>query len=152
MRHKNVYFCIYDVKHSNWILGTKLGYNTMLALRQLGYPIKEKPSDEVSEGFVLHDMAVKDSSMLSRIIHAWENVQVDGKPRNKRKLTEEPYTPWVKEKAKEAKLPFITHPSVRPNSPRTIPISLEEVDQMKATISLLEGEKEEFERKLQHLQ
>lgn len=41
-----------------------INYNLILALRQLRYPMLNKPDDEMLKGFVLRDMGVEDPPML----------------------------------------------------------------------------------------
>jgi len=47
-----------------------INYNPILALRQLGRPMWEKPEERSLECLVLHDMGTKDPVMLQKIIRA----------------------------------------------------------------------------------
>ena len=56
-----------------------INYNPTLALRQLGYPLEDRPSDEQLQPLIIHDMDIKDQGLLNKVIQAWNKV-------NKRKL------------------------------------------------------------------
>jgi hypothetical protein len=62
------------------LIGSKgcINYNPTLALRQLGYPMLEKPDDKSLEGFVLRDMGANDLIMLRRIRRAWDWIHRKG--------------------------------------------------------------------------
>jgi hypothetical protein len=133
------------------LIGTRgcINYNLMLAIRQLGYPMLEKPDDEALKEFVLHDTGINDPNMLQRIIRSWEVVHKKGNELRKRgSEIKEPYPQWVKERVKNIKLPFLIVPSAQPSSSEPIPISIEEVNELKKTISRLEKEKEGIENDL----
>ncbi|GAU51825.1 hypothetical protein TSUD_416110 [Trifolium subterraneum] len=106
------------------LIGSKacISYNPILALRQLGRPMWEKPEEESLECLVLHNMGVNDSTMLQRIIRAWGKVNKS--------------SGWKR----KALIP--------PGSPEPIPISIEEIDQFKAAIQQLNKEKEELQASL----
>lgn len=57
------------------LIGSKgcISYNLTLSMRHLGFPLTYKPSDILSEGFVLHDLTVE-SPTLFRAIHIWERI------------------------------------------------------------------------------
>ncbi|MCH85592.1 hypothetical protein A2U01_0006440, partial [Trifolium medium] len=61
------------------------------------------------------------------------------------------YRQWVKERVQEVKLPFIVKALIPPWSPEPIPISIEEADELKATIAQLNKEKEELADELREL-
>jgi archaellum component FlaC len=126
-----------------------INYNPMLAVRQLGYPMVEKPDDEALKELILQDMGANDSNMLQKIIRSWEEVHKKGSELRKRGSgNREPYPQWVKERAKSIKLPFIIIPSTQPSSPKPVPVSIEEVNELRATISRLEKEEQGVENDL----
>ena len=126
-----------------------INYNPILALRQLGRPMWEKPEERSLECLVLHDMGTKDPVMLQKIIRAWGNINKKGIDcKRKAGASEETYRPWVKERVQEVKLPFIVKTPIPPRSPEPIPISIEEADDLKATIAQLNKEKEEMQATL----
>ena len=43
-----------------------INYNPVLSLRQLGYPLKEKPEDKLLEEFIIVE-GIEDSDMMKRI-------------------------------------------------------------------------------------
>ncbi|WJX71853.1 hypothetical protein P8452_55799 [Trifolium repens] len=126
-----------------------INYNPILAIRQLGYPMSRKPNDEVLKEFVLHDTNTNDPSTLQKIIQSWAQVHRKGNELRKRGITiKEPYSQWIKERVKKIGLPFIYVPSSQPSPLNPVPTSVEEVDELKATIELLEKEKEDLQQKL----
>jgi hypothetical protein len=133
------------------LIGTRgcINYNPMLAIRQLGYPMLEKPDDESLEELVLRDMGINDPTMLQKIIRSWAVVHKKGNElRKRRSEIKEPYPQWIKERVKNIKLPFILIPSSQPSQPDPVSTSVEEVDELKATIERLEREKEDLQQQL----
>ena len=109
------------------LLGTQGGinYNPALARRQIGFAMKDKPNNILLEGLFFKEG--KDTQGLKeRMVHAWHNIHRKGKGelglRNCVAL--EPYTCWVKEKAKEFKMPYAYEKpmSLVVTKPLTIPI------------------------------
>ena len=45
-----------------------INYNPTLALRQLGYPLKDKPSDKKLQQLIIHNMGKDDRDLLNKII------------------------------------------------------------------------------------
>ncbi|WJX45917.1 hypothetical protein P8452_32765 [Trifolium repens] len=126
-----------------------INYNPMLAIRQLGYPMVGKPDDEALKEFILKDMGANDPNMLQRIIRSWEATHKKGNELKKRRSgTNELYPHWVIERAKIIKLPFVLAPSTQPSSQEPVSVSMEEVNDLRATITRLKKEKEEVENKL----
>lgn len=63
-------------------------------------------------------------------------------------VAKEPYTKWIKEKVQQIKLSFILDPLYCPNSPISVHISVEEVNELKAPVARLVPEKEELQQSL----
>jgi chromosome segregation ATPase len=109
----------------------------------------EKPDDESLEELVLRDMGINDPTMLQKIIRSWAVVHKKGNElRKRRSEIKEPYPQWIKERVKNIKLPFILIPSSQPSQPDPVSTSVEEVDELKATIERLEREKEDLQQQL----
>ncbi|WJX39809.1 hypothetical protein P8452_27323 [Trifolium repens] len=109
----------------------------------------EKPDDEALEEFVLRDMGINDPTMLQKIIRSWAVVHKKGNElRKRRSEIKEPYPQWVKERVKNIKLPFILIHSSQPSQPDPVPTSVEEVDELKATIECLEKEKKDLQQQV----
>ncbi|XP_050896374.1 uncharacterized protein LOC127103136 [Lathyrus oleraceus] len=98
------------------LLGTKGGihYNPRLALRQLGYPVIDKPDSKSVKGFILHE-GVDDTELLKKIIMAWGAICPQGRAEmgKKNSIAREAYTRWVKDRVKEILLSFPSEPSMR---------------------------------------
>jgi chromosome segregation ATPase len=108
-----------------------------------------KPDDEALKEFILKDMGVNDPNMLQKIIRSWEEVHKKGNELKKRRNeTNELYPHWVIERAKLIKLPFVLAPSTQPSLPEPASMSMEEVNDLRATIIRLEKEKEEVKNNL----
>lgn len=56
------------------LIGSKgcINYNPTLELRQLGYPMLEKPIEKTFECLVLHGMGANDPVTLQRIDRIWD--------------------------------------------------------------------------------
>ncbi|GAU40821.1 hypothetical protein TSUD_398050, partial [Trifolium subterraneum] len=127
-----------------------INYNPILAIRQLGYPMVRKPDDEALKEFVLRDTDTNDPRMLQKIIQSWTQVHRKGNELRKRDIVKEPYSHWIKERVKKIGLPFILTPSSQPSPPEPMPTSIEEVNELKATIERLEKEKGDLQQQLYH--
>jgi hypothetical protein len=91
------------------LLGTRGGinYNPVLAHRQLGFPLKDKPNNILLEGVFFQE--VKDPQGLKgRMVRAWRKIHRKGRkelgPKNCIAL--EPYTSWVRRRAAEYLMPY----------------------------------------------
>ncbi|GAU51436.1 hypothetical protein TSUD_413360 [Trifolium subterraneum] len=109
----------------------------------------EKREEKSLEGLVLHNMGVDDPTMLQKIIRAWGKINKGSGWKRKGSAGEETYRRWVKERVQVVKLPFIIKAPIPPRPSGPIPISIEEADQLKATIAQLNKEKEELQASTQ---
>ncbi|WJX19815.1 hypothetical protein P8452_09449 [Trifolium repens] len=126
-----------------------INYNPVLALRQLGRPMWEKPGEKTLECIVIDNMDAQDRVMLQKVIQAWGRINKKGSGWKSRVGdSKETYRQWVKERVQKVKLPFIVKAPIPPKSPEPIPISIEEADELKATIAQLNKEKEELQASL----
>ncbi|XP_050908794.1 uncharacterized protein LOC127122517 [Lathyrus oleraceus] len=97
------------------LIGIKGGinYNPRLELRQLGYPVVDKPDSKSVEGFVLHE-GVEDLELLKKIIKVWGGICPQGRAKMGKKnyIAREACTRWVKDRVKEILLSFPSEPSM----------------------------------------
>ncbi|CAJ2633445.1 unnamed protein product [Trifolium pratense] len=123
-----------------------INYNPVLSLRQLGYPMNDKPEDRQLECFILKE-GDKDPALIKRIQKAWGQVYKK-KMEKKNCVAKPPYTQWVKERVKVIKLRFPVVTCDRPPSPPPITtIPIEEAVKMESKIVELQGKNEEWEAK-----
>ncbi|KAI5434330.1 hypothetical protein KIW84_021258 [Lathyrus oleraceus] len=109
------------------LLGTcgGISYNPILARRQLGFPLKDKPHSILLEG-VFFQEGKEPQGLKARMVRAWRKVHKKGKselgPKNCIAL--EPYTTWVRKRASEYLMPYdyprptplvVARPSTLPN-------------------------------------
>ncbi|KAI5436075.1 hypothetical protein KIW84_022499 [Lathyrus oleraceus] len=91
------------------ILGTCGGitYNPILARRQLGFPLKDKPNSILLEG-VFYQEGKDPQGLKARFVRAWRNIHK--KSRNelgpKNCIALEPYTSWVRQRAATYLMPY----------------------------------------------
>ncbi|KAI5395892.1 hypothetical protein KIW84_062178 [Lathyrus oleraceus] len=84
-----------------------INYNPVLARRQLGFPLKDKPNNILLEGVFFQEG--KDPQCLKgRMVHAWRKIHRKGRkelgPKNC--VAMEPYTAWVRKRASEYLMPY----------------------------------------------
>ncbi|XP_050889532.1 uncharacterized protein LOC127094797 [Lathyrus oleraceus] len=110
------------------LIGTKGGinYNHRLELRQLGYPMVDKPESKHVEDFVLYEW-VDNPELLKKIIKAWREICPQGTTEMGKKncIAKKAYTRWVKDMVKEILLSFPSEPSmsIKPSKLNVNPIS-----------------------------
>ncbi|KAI5427166.1 hypothetical protein KIW84_032548 [Lathyrus oleraceus] len=86
------------------LLGTcgGINYNPVLARRQLGFPLKDKPNNILLEG-VFFQEGKDPQGLKGRMVRAWRKVHKKGRkelgPKNC--VAMEPYTAWVRKRASE---------------------------------------------------
>ncbi|KAI5420485.1 hypothetical protein KIW84_044328 [Lathyrus oleraceus] len=109
------------------LLGTcgGISYNPILARRQLGFPLKDKPNNIMLEG-VFFQEGKDPQGLKGRMVRAWCKIHKKGRnglgPKNCIAL--EPYTAWVRKRASEYLMPYdylrptplvVAGPSTLPN-------------------------------------
>ncbi|KAI5444384.1 hypothetical protein KIW84_012857 [Lathyrus oleraceus] len=91
------------------LLGTcgGISYNPVLARRQLGFPLKDKPNNILLEG-VFFQEGKDPQGLKGRMVRAWRKIHKKGRnelgPKNCIAL--EPYTTWVRKRASEYLMPY----------------------------------------------
>jgi hypothetical protein len=91
------------------LLGTcgGINYNPVLARRQLGFPLKDKPNNILLEG-VFFQEGKDPQGLKSKMVCAWRKIHRKGRkelgPKNCVAL--EPYTAWVRRRAYEYLMPY----------------------------------------------
>ncbi|KAI5447256.1 hypothetical protein KIW84_014927 [Lathyrus oleraceus] len=68
------------------LIGSKgcINYNHVLALRQMGHPIWERPKEDEIKEFIMHGGKTSYREMLRKVTRAWEKVHVkDNKPKGR---------------------------------------------------------------------
>ena len=84
-----------------------INYNPILARRQLGFPLKDKPNNILLEG-VFFQEGKDPQGLKARMVRAWRKIHKKGRkelgPKNCIAL--EPYTSWVRRRASEYLMPY----------------------------------------------
>ncbi|XP_058726017.1 uncharacterized protein LOC131597330 [Vicia villosa] len=138
--------------HNVPLIGTLgcINYNPVLALRQLGHSMDDKPSEEQIMELILHNMGKGEPRELKKVIHAWSFVQTKNfGPKNV--IAKEPYTSLVLERVKKNPLPFVVDPAYKPDIPNPVLLSVEEVEELRAALEASQKEKEDLELKMLQL-
>ncbi|KAI5389142.1 hypothetical protein KIW84_074696 [Lathyrus oleraceus] len=134
------------------LLGGGINYNPALACRQLGFPVRGKPSNTLLEG-IFYQEGKDPQHLKPKIMHAWHNVHRKGRfelgPCNCVAL--EAYTLWVRKRALEFKMPY---PCERPMSmvvvePLTLPN--QDVEQLEDALVKMKQEKDMWEERFHAL-
>ncbi|XP_050877566.1 uncharacterized protein LOC127081343 [Lathyrus oleraceus] len=133
------------------LLGTKGGinYNLRLALRQLGYPMVDKPDLTSVEGFVLYE-GVEEPELVKKIVKAWGEIYPQGRVEMGKKncIAKEAYTRWVKDRVSEILLSFSPEPSMNVKPLEPVNHQNSEVDELKKVIKTLEKENADLKSRL----
>ncbi|KAI5402209.1 hypothetical protein KIW84_050002 [Lathyrus oleraceus] len=109
------------------LLGTcgGINYNPVLAHRQLGFPLKDKPNNILLEG-VFFQEGKDPQGLKGRMVRAWRKIHRKGRKELGLKdcIAMEPYTAWVRKRASEYLMPYeyprptplvVAGPSTLPN-------------------------------------
>ncbi|XP_050895118.1 uncharacterized protein LOC127101705 [Lathyrus oleraceus] len=132
-------------------LGTKRGinYNPRLALRQLGYPMVDKPDLKGVEGFILYE-GIEDPDLVKKIVKAWGAISTQGRAKIGKKncISKEAYAKWVKDKVGEILLPFSPEPSMSVKPLELIIHQTSKVDELKRVIKSLVRENVDLKYRL----
>ncbi|XP_050916338.1 uncharacterized protein LOC127131461 [Lathyrus oleraceus] len=133
------------------LLGTKGGinYNPRSALRQLKYPMVDKPDLKGVECFVLYE-GIEDPELVKKIVKAWGEICLQGRAEMGKKncVAKEAYTKWVKDMVNEILLPFPYKPSMSIKPPEPVIHQTSEVDKLKRVIKALEEENADLKSRL----
>ncbi|XP_050888230.1 uncharacterized protein LOC127093354 [Lathyrus oleraceus] len=133
------------------LLGTKGGinYNLRLALRQLGYPMVDKPDLKNVDSFVLYE-GVEEPELVKKIVKAWGAISPQGKAEMGKKncIAKEAYTRWVKDRVSEILLSFPPKPSMNVKPLEPVIHQNSEVDELKKVIKTLEKENVDLKSRL----
>ncbi|XP_050914797.1 uncharacterized protein LOC127129703 [Lathyrus oleraceus] len=123
------------------IKGGLINYNPVISLRQLGYPLKEKPEDHLLEELLLAE-GVENPELMKKVHIAWGKIQRVRKKELGKKLctVTASYADWVKSRAKVIKLPYPWEPSMCIKTIKPSASIVFEVDRLKETIKKLEKE------------
>ncbi|KAI5431681.1 hypothetical protein KIW84_035734 [Lathyrus oleraceus] len=135
-------------------IGTQGGinYNPALARRQLGFPLRDKPNNNLLEGLFYQEG--KDPQHLKqKIVHAWHSVHKKG--RSELGLCNcvalEADTLWVKKRAMELKMPYPCekHMSMVVVEPLTLPN--QDVEELEDVLIKMKQEKDIWEERFHAL-
>ncbi|CAK8561578.1 unnamed protein product [Lathyrus sativus] len=136
------------------LIGSKgcISYNPILAIRQFEYPMLGKPEDKELEEMILHERGAKDPSLLCQIVRSWQKVHTKGSDLRRRDgVTRMPFRQWVLERVKIVKLPFSIEAPPKLTTPQPVPVSVEEVEEMRVKIAQLGKENKDLQVKLQNV-
>lgn len=137
------------------LMGIKgiISYNLILARRQLGYPMKDKPLNVLLEGFFLRD-SEEDPTLKKRVVRAWHNVHRIGRfELGKKDCTAyEPYLQWVRAQAIQLKMPYSHHDPIKPIPLKTSYLPLDDVEELQATLESVKKERDAWKSKAQILE
>ncbi|KAI5436967.1 hypothetical protein KIW84_023190 [Lathyrus oleraceus] len=109
--------------------------------------------EEAERLFVIHhwDSLANILALLiyGLIIRSWEKVHTKGTELVKKNdAARVPYQQWISERIKVVKLPFSIEIPLRSTSPEPVPVSLEEVEELRAMVAKLGKEKDDLQSEL----
>lgn len=132
------------------LLGAKEGinYNLILARRQLGYVMKDKPSNIILKGLFIQE-GVDRKGLKEKIIHAWRNVDRKGKDElgSKDYAALEPYTRWVQARAAKIRMPYPPKEPMFLKFMGPIPIPVEDLKGLQVVLAQMKQERDAWESK-----
>ncbi|KAI5398252.1 hypothetical protein KIW84_063881 [Lathyrus oleraceus] len=130
------------------LIGTQGGinYNPVLALCQLGFPLRDKPNNTLLEG-IFYQEGKYPKHLKQKMIHVWRDVHRKGRselgPGNCVAL--EAYTLWMKKRALELKMPYACE---RPISMVVVePLTLlnQDVEELEDALAKMKQERDMWE-------
>lgn len=137
------------------LMGTKgiISYNPVLARRQLGYPMKDKPPNILLEGIFLRDNE-EDPTMKERVVRAWHRVCRKGRLELGKKdcTSYEPYLQWIRARAIQLKMPYPHHDPIKPAPLKTPYLPLDDKEELQATLERVKKERDAWKDKAQVLE
>ena len=113
------------------LIGTRgcINYNPMLAIRQLGYPMRGAPSEEIIAPFIARGFNEANAKTLQRICKAWNRVErKDNEIRGSSNGFIGGYRKWLKSRTQG----ITWLPKLKGMSRAEIPKESEEVQALKA--------------------
>ncbi|KAH1189638.1 hypothetical protein GmHk_20G057369 [Glycine max] len=134
------------------LVGTRgcINYNPMLAIRQLGYPMRGAPTEESMSPFLVRDLGVQNSKTIQRIHKAWETpLRKDQELRGIRNGIIGGYHEWLKVRVRGldwlAKLKVVSEENFE------APEEDEEVQALKSELGKAKLAKEKFKLAATHV-
>ncbi|XP_061359319.1 uncharacterized protein LOC133303421 [Gastrolobium bilobum] len=134
------------------LMGTRgcINYNPSLSQRQLGYPMRRAPTEDMIAPFILYDMSSARNELLKRVRDAWDKVIQKGKElRIKSCGVQDSYQQWVRCRAQEVKLPFqVLTFTTNVESSMSASHDSEEIREIQEKLMRVEEERKEIEEEL----
>ena len=134
------------------LLGIKGGinYNPVLARRQFGYPMTDKPGNIFLETIFNLDKK-GDSGMKDRIIQAWHSIHVKGKDQLGQKLgiASETYLNWVRARVVELKMPYPRKEPLHVMIEEPTPYYMTNVEELQVALTKARQERDVWKSKYQ---
>ncbi|XP_050878042.1 uncharacterized protein LOC127081859 [Lathyrus oleraceus] len=132
------------------LLGTKgcINYNPILARSQLGYAMKDKPSNILLEGFLIQEV-VDIKGLKEKIVRVWNKIHMKGNDKlgNRDCVALEPYTQWVQARVAKIKMPYPPEEPMFSKVIRLIPVPVEYLKGLQVALARLKQERDAWESK-----
>lgn len=135
------------------LMGTKgcINYNPSLTLRQLGYPMRSAPTEEMVSSFYIYEGGQKDASLMRKVLQAWGMVTRYGKAEISQKTKGITFARWLEERIQSVQLPY---QKVLQNEREMINSStpvVEELGDVKLALMKAEEEKKSLQAEIEKL-
>jgi hypothetical protein len=132
------------------LLGTRGGisYNPILARRQFGYPMRDKPENMLLAA-VFYRNEEESPDMRARFVRAWHTVHKKEKNQLGKKLciASEPYTQWVIARAAKLGMPYRLEKSIPSASTSPSIIPFENKEELQELLARMKLERDTWKRK-----
>lgn len=135
------------------LMGTKgcINYNPSLALRQLGYPMRNAPTEEMLSPFYIYEGGPKDVSLIRKILQAWGTVTRKGKLELAQKAGDVTFAQWLEKRIQSVQLPYHKALPVENEVANTRGPVVEELDEVKLALMKAEEEKKSLQAEIEEM-
>lgn len=135
------------------LMGTQgcINYNPSLTLRQLGYPMRNSPSECMLSCLYLYKGMPECEDLLRRVQHAWESVVYKGSEELSQRTGDVSFSQWLKEKLQSVKTPSQGALSLKEKIPEPYIPTFEEMNEIKAALAKADEEKKALRIKLEEV-
>lgn len=132
------------------LMGTRgcINYNPFMTLRQLGYSMKNAPTQDMLTPVFFDKDDAKNQALYQKVAKAWENPVYKGKDEITKKTSEITFYRWLHQRMQNASVPQQSMSPIEKEMPDPNAPIFKELSEVKTTLSKVEEEKKALQDKL----